>query len=102
LTRESPSNLQHVDAGSIAPNKMERPTSKPIKSHETVFKERLIPLLSNESFEELKRDGSSQSLALNWILYQSNSTDFSFDRRVQLFAMAVLYHSTGGASWKEN
>jgi hypothetical protein len=59
LTRESPSNLQHVDAGSIAPNKMERPTSKPIKSHERLFKERLIPHLSNESFEELKRDGSS-------------------------------------------
>jgi hypothetical protein len=90
LTRQSPS--------------MRRPTknptnTKPSKSPANAFLEYLSPLLTRTSRQELERSGSNQLLALDWLLNNSNFNAYSFDRKVQRFAMAVLYYSTGGTSW---
>ena len=110
LTRRSPSNSPNLDTETIAPSDMRRPTKKPTMkptkkptmSPSKVFMERLKPLLTNKSREELKRPFSSESFALEWLLTKnSNFSYYTFDRQVQRFAMALLYHSTGGNSWKE-
>jgi Leucine-rich repeat (LRR) protein len=58
--------------------------------------------LSNASFQELESPYSMQSLALDWLLNSLTFENYSSDRQLQRFALALFYFSTKGKSWKEN
>jgi Leucine-rich repeat (LRR) protein len=65
------------------------------------FLENLIPLLTNASRQELENSGSAQSLALTWLLKNSNFNEYPLHRQVQRFALAVFYFSTEGKTWHQ-
>jgi hypothetical protein len=64
--------------------------------------EKLKPLLTDSSRQELEVPELVLYQALNWLLYKSNFEAYSFDRQVQRFAMAALYYSTQGGSWNQS
>jgi Leucine-rich repeat (LRR) protein len=66
------------------------------------FLEKLKPLLTNTSRQELEVPDSVPYLALDWLLNNSNLNEFSLDRQIQRFSMALFFFSTGGRSWKVN
>jgi Leucine-rich repeat (LRR) protein len=67
----------------------------------TALLEKLEPLLTHASRDELKIPDSVPSLAFSW-LEKSNFRDFPFTRQVQRFAMAAFFFSTNGRLWKQN
>jgi hypothetical protein len=73
LTRKSTSNPTNKIISSPAANEL--------------LKE-LKPLLTNTSRQELERRDSSQSLAFDWLSNNSNFSAYSFDCKLQRFAMA--------------
>jgi hypothetical protein len=70
-----------------------------LDSAATVLLEKLKPLLTATSRDELDIPGSVPSLALDWLLHKSNFNAYSFERQVQRFGMATFYFSTKGESW---
>jgi hypothetical protein len=77
------------------------PNGFPI-SAKNAFLEKLKPILTNSSRQELESPGSSQSLALDWLFNKSNFSAHSFACQLQRFAMATFFYSTEGRSWKES
>ena len=78
------------------------PNDSPIADAATdEFLRELKPLLTTASLQKLDFPGTSQASALAWLLNNSNFQQYSFDRKVQRFAMAVFFYSTEGRSWSK-
>jgi Leucine-rich repeat (LRR) protein len=93
LTRQSPNDSTDVDSAANA-------TSR--SGQEDELLQNLKRHLSNASFQELESPYSMQSLALDWLLNSSTFGNYSSDRQLQRFAMALFYFSTEGRSWSVN
>ena len=59
----------------------------------------LLPTITQES---LLDSSSAQSKALDWLSHDPNLENYSHQRRLQRFALAVVYYSTGGFDWSES
>jgi hypothetical protein len=62
----------------------------------------LIELLSSVSFDNgtaLQTRLTPQNDALNWLASNANLDTYSDEKRIQRYALAVLYYSTNGDSW---
>jgi hypothetical protein len=51
------------------------------------------------NIEEDLSDGSPQFAALEWLSMNSELSSYSYDKKLQRFALATLYYSTGGDRW---
>lgn len=66
------------------------------------FKVALQPLLSEDSLKSLDSANTPQSQSLQWLSQQSNFEEWSFDRKLQRYAMGTFYFATAGPYWAAN
>lgn len=65
----------------------------------------LVELLTSVSFDNgaaLFSPDTPQNKAMIWLAGNANLDSYSAQRKIQRFALATLYYSTGGDSWNRN
>jgi hypothetical protein len=67
-----------------------------------VLKGKLRPLLTAVSRQELEDNESATSLAFDWLVNDSISTNYTFTLQIQRFALAQFFYSTEGESWNQS
>lgn len=81
------------------------PTTSPTSSPESVAIQELIESVSLDGGAALQNEASPQSLALEWLVQDSvnrNGTQYEDSRLIQRYALAALYYSTSGDTWRNN
>jgi hypothetical protein len=73
-----------------------------LNSEAILVLDKLKPLLTATSRQELASSESVPSKALRWLLEQSNFQEYTFERQVQRYAMAALYYSANGKTWTKH
>mmetsp|Transcript_29510 Transcript_29510/g.45012 ORF Transcript_29510/g.45012 Transcript_29510/m.45012 type:complete len:632 (+) Transcript_29510:2-1897(+) len=66
------------------------------------FTSQLMSLLSEKSRNAHLLADSPQTTALAWLVNQSKFESYSYKRLVQRYALATIYYSMSGDSWKKN
>ena len=63
------------------------------------FADYVIGLLPQDSVAAIKRNGSPQSDALQWLLDDPNLPDYPDWRKIQRYALATFFYSMEGEIW---